>query len=74
MEIDYARIMRIMKGGICLKYRVLVTNLNELGWYKIRQGGNHEIFTNGKDYMPVPRHKEINEMLAKSIIKKAKES
>lgn len=55
-----------------MKYRDLVKKLKELGWYKLREGGNHEIWTNGKQSEPVPRHSEINEMLAKKILKNAK--
>lgn len=40
------------------------------GWWVLRQGANHIILTNGKDIEPVPRHKEINEQLAKAIIKR----
>jgi len=42
-----------------------------LGWYLLRQGANHEIWTNGEITEPIPRHREINENLAKKIIKKA---
>ena len=35
--------------------------------------GNHEDWTNGTQKIPVPRHKEINERTAKSILKQAKE-
>jgi len=38
----------------------------------IRQGGNHEFWESKQGYrFPVPRHKEINEMLAKEILKQA---
>lgn len=55
-----------------MKHRDLIRALKELGWYKLREGGNHEIWTNGKQSEPVPRHPEVNEMLAKKIIKNAK--
>ena len=42
------------------------------GWYFKRSGANHDIFTNGKDIEPIPRHKEIDEELAKAIIKRRK--
>ena len=54
-----------------MKKIVLEQKLKELGWYFLRQGGNHEIWTNGELSEPIPRHKEINEILAKKIIKKA---
>ena len=40
------------------------------GWYILREGANHIIMTNGTDIEPVPRHNEINELLAKTIIKR----
>ena len=40
------------------------------GWWVLREGANHIIMTNGTDIEPVPRHKEINEQLAKAIIKR----
>lgn len=40
------------------------------GWHFKRNGGNHDIYTNGIDTESVPRHNEIKENLAKAIIKK----
>ena len=48
-------------------------SLKTLGWWFLRHGGNHDIWTNGKRQEPIPRHPEINERLARSIIKKIKE-
>ena len=36
--------------------------------------GNHDIWTNGEIYEPVPRHPEINELLSKKILKKAEKN
>jgi len=57
-----------MYPGI-MKHRELVGRLRALGWYLAREGGRHEIWTNGDMEEPVPRHKEINEMLARKILK-----
>ena len=54
-----------------MKKKIIEQKLNELGWYLLRQGGSHEIWTNGEITEALPRHKEINETLAKKIIKKA---
>jgi mRNA interferase HicA len=54
-----------------MKQRDLIKKLNELGWYFDRHGANHDIYTNGKDSQPVPRHREIKEDTAKGILKKA---
>lgn len=48
----------------------LIKLLEENGWYFKRNGGNHDLYTNGEKTVPIPRHSEINERLAKSIIKK----
>jgi len=43
-----------------------------MGCKLVRHGGRHDWYTNPgtKQSQPVPRHNEINEQLAKSIIKK----
>ncbi|RYD38398.1 MAG: type II toxin-antitoxin system HicA family toxin [Verrucomicrobiaceae bacterium] len=55
-----------------MKRQDLVRKLSELGCELIRHGGNHDWFQNQvtKVCQPVPRHREINENLARSIIKK----
>jgi mRNA interferase HicA len=55
-----------------MKKRDLEKELSRYGWWLKREGGNHEIWTNGEDTEPVPRHREINERLAKKIILLAK--
>ena len=37
----------------------------------LRHGGSHDVWTNGQEEEPVPRHAEINENLARKILKKA---
>jgi predicted RNA binding protein YcfA (HicA-like mRNA interferase family) len=55
-----------------MKRRDLIKKLEEAGCILTRHGGNHDWYTNQvtKHSQPVPRHKEINENLARSIIKK----
>jgi predicted RNA binding protein YcfA (HicA-like mRNA interferase family) len=55
-----------------MKRRELIKKLEELGCVLVRHGGSHDWYTNfeTKQSQPVPRHSEINENLAKSIIKK----
>ena len=53
-----------------MKRKDLIKKLTQNGWYFKRDGGNHEIWTDGKNTEPIPRHKEINEQLAKDIIRK----
>jgi mRNA interferase HicA len=59
---------------IIMKKRDLERKLTEYGWYLLRQGNRHEMWTNGTMTEPVPRHSEIAEMLAKKIIRKAKDN
>lgn len=51
-----------------MRYRDLIKLLEENGWYLKRQGGSHVLYTDGTRTMPIPRHKEINERLARKII------
>jgi predicted RNA binding protein YcfA (HicA-like mRNA interferase family) len=55
-----------------LKRRDLIKKLEEMGCVLVRHGANHDWYTNRKTKtsQPVPRHTEIHEGLAKSIIKK----
>jgi mRNA interferase HicA len=50
----------------------LLKILNKLGCEFIRHGGKHDWYQNKTTgaSQPIPRHNEINEYLAKSIIKK----
>ncbi len=59
-----------------MKRRDLIKRLEEIGSVLTRHGGKHDWYTNHKtkQSQPVPRDKEINENLAKSIIKKLTES
>lgn len=55
-----------------MKRRDLIRKLEEMGCVLTRHGGKHNWYTNHqtKVSQPVPRHNEINENTAKSIIKK----
>ena len=53
-----------------MKHKDLVKKLNELGYSFTRHGGNHDVYSNGIRSEMVPRHKEIDEDLAKSILKR----
>jgi mRNA interferase HicA len=44
--------------------------LRKQGWVLLRHGSNHDVWTNGVISEPIPRHNEINELLAKKIIRK----
>lgn len=53
-----------------MKQKDLIKKLQKSGFQFYRHGGNHDIYIRGVDEEQVPRHKEINERLAKAIIKK----
>ncbi|WP_251612942.1 type II toxin-antitoxin system HicA family toxin [Senimuribacter intestinalis] len=53
-----------------MKKRDLEKKLKKAGWRFLRNGGEHDIWTDGKNVEAVPRHREINETTAKGIIRK----
>ena len=55
-----------------MKRRDLIKTLEKGGCIFVRHGGSHDWYSNpkNKQSQPIPRHNEINENLAKSIIKK----
>ena len=58
-----------------MKRKDLVKKLELTGCIFIRHGGKHDWYHNPKTKksQPVPRHKEINENLAKHILKMLKD-
>jgi predicted RNA binding protein YcfA (HicA-like mRNA interferase family) len=57
-----------------VKKRELERTLRENGWWFLRSGSKHDVWTNGEIDEYVPRHTEIGEGLAKKILKTAKEN
>jgi mRNA interferase HicA len=55
-----------------MKRRELIKILTDMGCVLVRHGGNHDWYLNPetKQTQPVPRHNEVNELLARSIIRK----
>ena len=53
-----------------MKNKDLIKKLESAGFKFERHGGNHDIYVRGNDREQVPRHKEINEKLAKAILRK----
>lgn len=53
-----------------MKRTDLVKLLERNGWKLKRNGANHDIYSNGIVSETIPRHGEINENLAKAIIKR----
>ena len=54
-----------------MKRRDLIARLEAAGVVLIRHGGKHDIYHNAATgaTQPVPRHREINELLAKKILR-----
>lgn len=54
-----------------MKRRDLVAEVEQAGCVLLRHGGRHDIYHNPKTGRsePIPRHREINELLAKKILK-----
>jgi len=57
-----------------MKRKDLIKKLEDMGCVLIRHGGKHDWYHNPRTKIsqPVPRHREINEYLAKHIIKMLK--
>lgn len=53
-----------------MKHNDLINKIAEFGYVLVRHGSNHDVYSNGVRKETIPRHKEINEILAKTIIKR----
>ena len=53
-----------------MKRRDLIKRFTQNGWWFKRDGGSHDIYTNGKDCEPISRQREIKEQVAQNIIKR----
>lgn len=53
-----------------MKRRDLIKLFEQNGWWIKREGHDHTIYTNGKANEPISRQTEINDILAKNIIKR----
>lgn len=53
-----------------MKQRDLIKKLKQAVFTFKEHGGNHDTYVGGNDTEQVPRHKEINERLAKHILRK----
>lgn len=53
-----------------MKRRDLIKKFEDNGWWFLRHGANHDIYTDGKNIEPISHEREIDEPLAKKIIKR----
>jgi predicted RNA binding protein YcfA (HicA-like mRNA interferase family) len=56
---------------VSVKRADLVRVLEQNGFRKLREGGNHTIFTDGSRTIPVKRHKEFERITANELCKQA---
>lgn len=54
-----------------MKKRDLERALQRLGWSFVRHGSKHDVWAKGDHQEAVPRHNEIDELLARAILKRA---
>lgn len=53
-----------------MKQRDLIKKLQSAGFELERHGSNHDVYKRGDDEEQIPRHREVNERLAKAILRK----
>ena len=53
-----------------MKRKDLIKLLEKNGWSLKRHGGNHDIYMKDGEREPIARHKELDEELARAIIKR----
>lgn len=53
-----------------MKQRDLIKKLEAGGFVFERHGSNHDVYVRGTEKEEIPRHKEIDERLAKAIIRR----
>ena len=53
-----------------MKRKYLIKKLESVGFEFDRHGSNHDIYLRGNEKETIPRHTEVNEKLAKAILKR----
>jgi predicted RNA binding protein YcfA (HicA-like mRNA interferase family) len=56
---------------MAVKRRDLIRYLEKNGFYLLREGGNHTIYTNDKKVIPVKRHRQLDRITADELCKQA---
>ncbi len=54
-----------------VKRRDLIRYFEKNGFYMLREGGKHSIYTNRKKVSPVKRHKQFDRITANELCKQA---
>ena len=53
-----------------MKTKEIIKLLENNGWKFKRHGANHDVYVKGNERESIVRHREVDEMLAKAIIKR----
>jgi len=56
---------------LSVKRRELVKYLEVNGFYLVREGSKHSIYTNGAKMIPVKRHRSLDRITANELCKQA---
>ena len=54
-----------------VKRRELVKYLEANGFYLVREGSKHSIYTNGNKMIPIKRHRSLDRITANELCKQA---
>lgn len=54
-----------------VKRRDLIRYFEENGYYLLREGGNHSIYTNQNKTIPIKRHRTLDRITANELCKQA---
>jgi mRNA interferase HicA len=54
-----------------VKRRDLIKYFEESGFYLLREGGKHSIYTNNAKTVPIKRHKTLDRITANELCKQA---
>jgi mRNA interferase HicA len=54
-----------------VKRQDLIRHLEEHGFWLLREGAKHSIYTNGEKVVPVKRHRTLDRITANEICKQA---
>jgi len=56
---------------LSVKRRELVKYLEANGFYLVREGSKHSIYTNGTKIIPIKRHRSLDRITANELCKQA---
>jgi mRNA interferase HicA len=56
---------------LSVKRRELVKYLEANGFYSVREGSKHSIYTNGNKMIPIKRHRSLDRITANELCKQA---